>query len=791
MESPINNRTRFAPLGLMCLFGCLFFVGASQQATKEQLLTDLPGAEGRARVDILNNLSRLTWQSMPDSAIFWSGQAMILAKNLDYMLGEAEAYRAGGVARTFKNLPVPEIKPFLDSALFLFYTLSNRKGIGDTYNNLGLMNSRAAQFDEALTAFDSALVIFRELKFYRGEAAVLNYIGIVYQDMGNFQQAIDYTLKGLDIRRKTDDYPGTMMSYLNAGHLFFQGKQYDLAIKYYKETNDFAKEHGLEPPLASSDQIGNSYLKLHLYDSARQYILRPGWPNHQLKAEYYLQAGHIDSASIYFDLSYNQFESYNDISAAYALNGKAKIAEHRGDYHKAMEFASRAIGIAKEGKIQLAEAEAADILSRLYERQGEYKKSLDFFRLSHAINDSIISGDYQNKLAYFESRSEIEKGQAEIEQLTAQKSLQENIVKQEKRFRNFILVISILSLLIAFFIIRNINDKRQKIQSQNLLIADQKKQVESSLEELKATQSHLIQREKMASLGELTAGIAHEIQNPLNFVNNFSEINTELIGELKGQRLKEKGERNEYIETELIKNIEENEQKINQHGKRADAIVKGMLQHSQKSSGTKQPTNINALVEEYYRLAYHSFISKYKLSTEIKFIYELDASLPFVNVIPQDIGRVLLNLYHNAMWACASKSRGDLESPLDLGNYIPTVKLTTKKLEDRIEIRIRDNGPGIPPNIIDKIFQPFFTTKPAGQGTGLGLSLAYDIIKSHEGTITVTSFNSVVSNQGQSDRTKVESMPVAATTTGQEKEGTDGFFDEQAGTTFIIELPIN
>ena len=294
-----------------------------------------------------------------------------------------------------------------------------------------------------------------------------------------------------------------------------------------------------------------------------------------------------------------------------------------------------------------------------------------------------------------------------------------------------------------------------------------RKKAEETLEKLKSTQAQLIQSEKMASLGELTAGIAHEIQNPLNFVNNFSEINNELLDEIEGERKKEKGERDERAESNILLTIKENQIKIIQHGKRADAIVKGMLQHSQKSSGVKVPTDINALVEEYYRLAYHSYISKEKLSTEIKLITDLDASIPLVNVIPQDIGRVLLNLYNNAFWALSEalakdrfssdlstghKSRGDSESPLDFGNYIPTVKLTTKNLGDseaklamgsspphKIEIRIRDNGPGIPSNIIDKIFQPFFTTKPTGQGTGLGLSLSYDIVKAYGGEIKVKS----------------------------------------------------
>ena len=278
----------------------------------------------------------------------------------------------------------------------------------------------------------------------------------------------------------------------------------------------------------------------------------------------------------------------------------------------------------------------------------------------------------------------------------------------------------------------------QKVALRTSELKEEKEKVESTLIELKTTQSQLIQSEKMASLGELTAGIAHEIQNPLNFVNNFSEINTELLNELKGERAKGKGERIETLEEEILNNITENESKILQHGKRADAIVKGMLQHSQKQTGVREFTDINQLAEEYLMLAYHSYRAKdQNFTAELKL--DLDPQLPLVQVIPQDIGRVLLNVYNNALWACATKSRGDFEPPLDLRAYTPTITLSTKNLGDKVEIRIKDNGIGIPQNIIDKIFQPFFTTKPTGQGTGLGLSLAYDIVKAHDGTIGVDS----------------------------------------------------
>jgi len=253
-----------------------------------------------------------------------------------------------------------------------------------------------------------------------------------------------------------------------------------------------------------------------------------------------------------------------------------------------------------------------------------------------------------------------------------------------------------------------------------------------SLEELKSTQKQLIQSEKMASLGELTAGIAHEIQNPLNFVNNFSEVSNELIDELEGERSKVKSERNEALEHEIINDIKQNLEKINLHGKRADAIVKGMLQHSQKSSGQKETTDINALADEYLRLAYHGLRAKDKsFNAEIK--TDFDPSIGKINIVPQEVGRVLLNLYNNAFYAVNEKAK------IHVASYTPQVILTTKKRNDKIEIIVKDNGNGVNESIKEKIFQPFFTTKPTGHGTGLGLSLAYDIVKAHGGEITVNS----------------------------------------------------
>jgi signal transduction histidine kinase len=271
--------------------------------------------------------------------------------------------------------------------------------------------------------------------------------------------------------------------------------------------------------------------------------------------------------------------------------------------------------------------------------------------------------------------------------------------------------------------IAELEQKRKAIEVVNVTL-------QKSLEDLKAAQAQLIHSEKMASLGELTAGIAHEIQNPLNFVNNFSDVNKELLSEMKDELRK-----GNLTEVESIANdVIENEEKVNHHGKRADAIVKGMLQHSRTSSGQKELTDVNALADEYLRLAYHGLRAKDK-SFNAKFETDFDPSLPQINVVRQDMGRVILNLINNAFYA-VNKKLNTQSSQLE-ADFSPTVSIQTKKLNDKVEIGISDNGNGIPKAIIDKIFQPFFTTKPTGQGTGLGLSLAYDIVKAHGGDIRV------------------------------------------------------
>jgi len=272
-----------------------------------------------------------------------------------------------------------------------------------------------------------------------------------------------------------------------------------------------------------------------------------------------------------------------------------------------------------------------------------------------------------------------------------------------------------------------LQETKKELEQKNKSNSETNQALKKSLKELKEAEKQLLQSEKMASLGELTAGITHEIQNPLNFINNFSEVSKELLNEMKIEleagNLKDAKE----IANDVIQNLE----KINHHGKRADSIVKGMLQYSRKSTGEKEPTDINIMVDEYLRLAYHGLLAKDKIfNATLETNY--DNSIGEIEIVPQDIGRVVLNLITNAFYACSErKKQGQFENQ----SFSPIVSISTKREKNMIEISVKDNGNGIPSNIKTKIFQPFFTTKPNNQGTGLGLSLSYDIIKAQGGEL--------------------------------------------------------
>ena len=458
-------------------------------------------------------------------------------------------------------------------------------------------------------------------------------------------------------------------------------------------------------------------------------------------ARAYAGKGMWDSAFIlaHKSIAINQADNYirSLVSSYY---GVSLLYGRQGNKDSSLFYANKALAAARITGLPGALQAAYQCLSAANQLNNKTDSAFKYEQLSNKLNDSLKNARIATLTKYQKFSFN--------EQLRLKKLDEEKTAYANKM--NMLGLFALLTgiLVVALILFRN---NRQKQKANKFL--------ETTLTNLKSTQSQLIQSEKMASLGELTAGIAHEIQNPLNFVNNFSEVNEELLVEMKDELDKGNIDDAKAIANDAI----ENQKKILHHGKRADAIVKGMLQHSSSGSGKKEPTNINALADEYLRLAYHGLRAKDKaFNATMK--TDFDETIGNINIIPQDMGRVILNLITNAFYVVNEKKT--LRQAQGDNSYEPVVTVTTKRLGTpsgdggSIEISVADNGPGVPKKILDKIFQPFFTTKPTGQGTGLGLSLSYDIVKAHGGELSV--------------RTPSEKV--------ETKEG--------EGSIFIIQLPI-
>ncbi len=541
--------------------------------------------------------------------------------------------------------------------------------------------------------------------------------------MGNYPKAIETANQGLNICQQLKDTAGIIQGNLIISWAYNDQGEYAQGIVFAKKalySAEHSKDDGnIEIALV---HLANENKGLNRLDSALYYAKRAitfyhntGWAGVLLPlASIYFQLGRYDSALHYYrGLVVPSMALDVTIDVVDAYLGIAKVYQKFQNVDSSIFYASKVLRefpLLSYIKGRLA---AADLLAENYQSKKNSDSTLKYLRLSIVYKDSLYSEERIKTLQNIAFSEKLRQQELEHEK----KQYQNNI-------KTYVLLGGLLAaLFIASLLYRN-NLQKQKA----------KRTVEKAYNELRSTQSQLIQSEKMASLGELTAGIAHEIQNPLNFVNNFSDLNKELLSEMKDELRK-----GNLTEVESIANdVIQNEEKVNHHGKRADAIVKGMLQHSRTSTGQKELTNINDLCDEYLRLAYHGLRAKdprdsanKSFNVEIK--TDFDNSIGKINIIPQDIGRVLLNLINNAFYAVNEKAK------LAATSYEPSVRVGTKRKGNKIEIRIEDNGNGIPQKIVDKIFQPFFTTRPTGQGTGLGLSLAYDIVKAHGGEIKVRS----------------------------------------------------
>ncbi|MEO6133580.1 MAG: tetratricopeptide repeat protein [Ginsengibacter sp.] len=676
-----------------------------------------------AYINTLNQLATIYADSYPDSALALLSEQIDNCKEASYKPGEIYAYTNMGNAWQTKG-DFEKALEYYELAYQMAQKNKLQKAVPGILSNIGLVHANQGDYTEALNKFYEALQFAPtdDNKLFIG--SVLNNIAIVHFYQGKMNEADSAYQITLKIAMELKDSIRLIYAYNNIGEVNVEQNKMASALENFHKAYQIAVlKNNPEMLVAITNNLGNTYLK---NDSLPQAI--------------------------------NQFEialrlakqkDYG-LATCKALLGLAKVKNQQGLLKEALANGLEGLQKAQEmGQTQLLR-DANKVVSDIYEKSGDGMNALKHFKFYMQFSDSLNNIANERAAANEKANYEISQNKIQFEK----KSLQQ-------RWLIFSAFAALFTLCIIVWIInrnkKRLNKTNIDLQQKNELIKLQKQEVEETLSKLKAAQAQLIQSEKMASLGDLTAGIAHEIQNPLNFVNNFSEVSNELLDEMM-----EEADKGNFEEVkEILHDVKQNLEKINHHGKRAGDIVKGMLQHSRTSKGIKEPTDINALANEYLKLAYHGLRAKDK-TFNAEMNTDFDESIGKVNIIPQDIGRVLLNLFNNAFYACAERSRasatlnqeGFINLPgLSTANYQPTVSITTKKINHKIQVSVTDNGNGIPQNIVDKIFQPFFTTKPTGQGTGLGLSLSYDIVKAHGGEI------------------KVES-----------KAG--------EGTTFIIELPV-
>jgi signal transduction histidine kinase len=582
---------------------------------------------------------------------------------------------------------------YVQNGLMLSDKLNYKKGKADCLFVLALLFSKQLNMTGAIQYGLTSLNIYEEIRDPDGIVTAHGLLEAAYRNIGDYQASLSHIFSALEVAEKNNAkgtfmFPGhrqTPLFFAEAAQTYLLKNQLDSALYYTTKSISF------------NELFNGSEWNFPVYLLA---TIQRNQGNYQSALTNYRKALPLAVKNEFF---HDTLQIFSGMSVLFQKIGQldssifyAGIVERSKDPNREMQNL----------------VDAINTLRQTYKLKGDKDSVLKYTELSYALKDSLLSKEKDREIQSFSFKEKIKE--------------QEFIAAQEKyksKIQRYIFGTSLLCLLLIAGIIWGNYLKQRKA----------KNKIETAYKDLKTTQQQLIQSEKMASLGELTAGIAHEIQNPLNFVNNFSEINDELIKELQTEA--EKGNLEDV--KAIAKDIKENEEKINHHGKRADAIVKGMLQHSRSSSGQKEPTDINALCEEYVRLAYHGMRAKDKsFNAEVKTYLDSslsadEAGIGKVNIMPQDIGRVILNLINNAFYAVDEKKRNTIDG------YEPAVSVSTKKEKDKVEIKVKDNGNGIPQKVLDKIFQPFFTTKPTGQGTGLGLSLSYDIVKAHGGELKV------------------------------------------------------
>ena len=580
--------------------------------------------------------------------------------------------------------------------------------------------------DTSFLLATEALSGSKDLNFKKGEIHAKILLCVMYREKGDLPYALELGLDAERIAEKAQLGYSQIFALVRIAVVYISVRDIEKGIVYLKKADELLKKDYDEYQWVIVRYfLGTAYEQLNDLDAAEEQVKLyepklqkfPDWllVTSRFKANVAVKRNQLSLAIKYYRESLAEAMAETAIrETATTCNSMAAVFKKMGQIDSAIFYAKEGLRLGQQLDYKNRILAASNLLAELYAEK-DPKEAVKYYQIASAAKDSLYG---VQKVLQLQSAT-MKEHERQAEEETARVAYQ-NKIKQWAMLGGIAVV-----MIVALILYRN---NRQKHRTNKVL--------ETTLTNLKNTQSQLIQSEKMASLGELTAGIAHEIQNPLNFVNNFSEINKELIEELNAERLKPNEERNIQLENELLNDIRENEEKINHHGKRADTIVKGMLQHSKSSNGQKEPTDINALCDEYLRLSYHGLRAKDK-SFNANLKTDFDNNIGNINMNPQDMGRVILNLINNAFYAVDEKKKAQRLMP-NAESYEPTVAVSTSKKNGKVEIKVADNGNGVPSKVLNKIFQPFFTTKPTGQGTGLGLSLAYDIItKAHGGELKV------------------------------------------------------
>jgi len=587
---------------------------------------------------------------------------------------------------------------YAEELVVLSRSLGNNLYLSRGYLQKGNKQRLLGDLKQALDAYFKSAEAAHEARSIEDEGSAYSAIADIYSVLYNHGSAMTYYNKAITTLRPFANSERLASALLNAGDEYLNNKNYDSALNYFNEGKAIFEKLNLETGIAyATGNIGMVYANTGKYDLAEKNINK-AIPMLEASGDYYPICVYLVSI--------------------------ADIYRADGDEMKALSFMLRSLQLAEKHSLKEQIRDANLKLSELYKQINEPATALDYYQKYILYRDSINNIEAVQKMANLRTDFEVAKKQVEVDSLSRRQKLQRIIL-------SVALIVLCVIIVLVLILLKNNRQKQRAftlLSKEKVMTEQQRDQTNKALQELKRTQAHLIQSEKMASLGELTAGIAHEIQNPLNFVNNFSEVNTELINELREENKKGNRDTVHTLSEEILKN----EEKINQHGKRADAIVKGMLEHSRSGTPEKRLTDINALADEYARLSYLGLRAKDKSFTAT-LQTNFDPQIGKINMVPQEIGRVILNLVNNAFHAVAARAKEELK------DFTPIVTVSTKKTQAQLLISVKDNGTGISDPVKEKIFQPFFTTKAPGLGTGLGLSLSYDIIKGHGGEIKVNS----------------------------------------------------